>query len=258
MTGSGIEHHDADRRGLDQRLEVGPRALLAAVGARVGDGGGRLRGEQQQHLLVLGGELRPRLLLAEEEVADLHAAMADRRALEGLDDHAVGGESERADIGGHVGHPQRRRKIPQRLEDLHVVRPLHDLPFFLGRQAGDNRVFEPTSAVDGGDDGVTGAGQRAGGFSNLAEDGIDVEARADAQDGGGQRGHPFAQGLDLALRFGDLAQWFLLPDPAREPDRPGLRPRRASLPGARAQTSPPRPGPAIRAKCNQAIAIFTV
>ena len=32
-----IEHHDADRGGLDEGLEVGPRAPLGAVGAGVGD-----------------------------------------------------------------------------------------------------------------------------------------------------------------------------------------------------------------------------
>ena len=34
--GADVEHDDADRRGLDQRLEVGPRPLLGAVGARIG------------------------------------------------------------------------------------------------------------------------------------------------------------------------------------------------------------------------------
>ena len=32
VAGANVEHHDADRRGLDQRLEVGAGALLGAVG----------------------------------------------------------------------------------------------------------------------------------------------------------------------------------------------------------------------------------
>ena len=59
-----IEHQDTDRRGLDQGLEVGARPLLVAMGAGVGDGSGRLRGEQHQHLLILGGELGAVLLLS--------------------------------------------------------------------------------------------------------------------------------------------------------------------------------------------------
>ena len=79
-----VEHHDADRRGLDQRLEVGPGAALGAVGARIGDRGRGLRGEEHKDLLVLVGERLAALLLDEIEVADMDAAMAHRRALEGL------------------------------------------------------------------------------------------------------------------------------------------------------------------------------
>ena len=47
-----VEHHHPDRRGLDQRLEIGPRAALVTVRAGVGDGGARLGGEQHENLLV--------------------------------------------------------------------------------------------------------------------------------------------------------------------------------------------------------------
>ena len=59
VAGADVEHHDADRRGLDQRLEVGPRPLLGAVGPRIGDRDRGLRGEQYQDLLVLVGEGLP-------------------------------------------------------------------------------------------------------------------------------------------------------------------------------------------------------
>ena len=45
----------------------------SAVGAGVGDRGGRLRGEQHQDLFVLAGELPAALLVAEEEVPDVGA-----------------------------------------------------------------------------------------------------------------------------------------------------------------------------------------
>ena len=48
----------------------GPRPLLVPVRAGVGDGGGRLRGEQQQDFFVFLREIPSPLLVAEEEVAD--------------------------------------------------------------------------------------------------------------------------------------------------------------------------------------------
>ena len=81
--GLRVEHQHADRRGLDQRLEIGPRAALVSVGARIGDRQGGLRGEQGQHLLVLVRERLAVRLVGEEEAADLGIAVAHRRALEG-------------------------------------------------------------------------------------------------------------------------------------------------------------------------------
>ena len=92
--GGRVEHDDRDRRGVDQRLEVGAGAPLVTVGARMGNRRGRLRGEQQQDLLVPVREGRPAFLLHEVEIADMHPAMAQRRALEGLRRQDVGREAE--------------------------------------------------------------------------------------------------------------------------------------------------------------------
>ena len=67
----------ADRRGLDQRLQVGARPPLVAVRAGVDDGRSSLRCEQQQHLLVLVRELPAIFLPAEEETAGLGAGSPD-------------------------------------------------------------------------------------------------------------------------------------------------------------------------------------
>ena len=73
LAGGGVEHHDADRRGLDERREVGPRPLDIAVRARVGHGRRRLRGEQHQDLLVLPRERLAVVLVTEKEVAEMLA-----------------------------------------------------------------------------------------------------------------------------------------------------------------------------------------
>ena len=82
--GRGIEDHHADRRGLDQGLQVRPGPLLGPMGARIADRGRGLRGEQHQHFLVLLGEHGPAFLLAEKKVPHMDAAMAHRGGLQGL------------------------------------------------------------------------------------------------------------------------------------------------------------------------------
>ena len=94
-------------------LEAGAGPALVAAGARAGHGARRQGGEQPQHLLVLAGELFPTLLLDEIGVGGMHAAMAHRRALEGPLRLALGGEAERAYMGGDVGEAQRSAKVAE-------------------------------------------------------------------------------------------------------------------------------------------------
>ena len=61
--GPGVEHHDAHRRGVDQRLKVGPGPLLLPVPPRIGDGHSRMGREHRQGLLVILRELPSALLV---------------------------------------------------------------------------------------------------------------------------------------------------------------------------------------------------
>ena len=97
------------------------------MGARVGDGGGGLRGEEHQHLLVVVSELGRALLLGEEEVAHVHAAMTHRGTEEGLRAHEVGGEAERADAGREVGEAHRPRQVAEMREEPRTVGPSCEL-----------------------------------------------------------------------------------------------------------------------------------
>ena len=227
--GPGIEHHHADRRSLDQGLEVGPRLTLVAMRARVGDRRRRLAGEQEQDLLVLVGELGRALLLGEEEIADMDAAVAHRRAQEGLGAHQVRGEAERADEGREVGQPDRSGQVAEVREQLRPVSPLDELVLLVGREARGDELAHLAPLVDGGDDAVARDGQRAGAVGRLLQHGGDVEARAHAQHRRAERGDPLAQHLDLAPRFAVLVQEFLLRTRPGDGPRPGRGTRRGMV-----------------------------
>ena len=188
VAGPAVEHDDADRRGLDQRLEVGAGAPLGAVGPRVGDGGRGLRGEQHQDLLVLVGERRPARLLDQIEVADMDAAMAHRHALEGLRRQPVRGEAERAHIGRDVGDPKRSLQVTEVLEEPRPVGPLRQPPVLLLGEARGDEVPGRPRLVDGGDGAEARAGQRPGALHHFGEHGLEVEAGAAAQARRAQRG----------------------------------------------------------------------
>ena len=181
IAASRVEHHHPDRRGLDERFQVGPRAALVAVRARIGDGDGGLGCEQHQHLLVLVGELFPARLLAEEEVPDVEAAVAHRRALEGAAGDEPGRKPERGDVLAEVGEAKRPVEATQMREQAHRVGPGRHLPRLLGGEARDDVPLRHARLVDGGDDAVARAGERAGALHHLAQHGVEVEARADAQ-----------------------------------------------------------------------------
>ena len=193
-----VEDGDPHGAGLDEGLEVGAGPLLALVGARVGDRRRRLGGEQHQDLLVLAGELLVTLLVAEEEVADVQAPVAHRGPLEGGRRDAVGGEAEGTDVGANVPQPNRRRQVAEVLEEPRPVGPLGEPAVLLGRQAGRDHVAGLPAVVDGRDQPVAGTGQGAGGIDDLLQDGVEVEAGADAQHGRAQPGVPVAQRLVLA------------------------------------------------------------
>ena len=74
-----------------------------------------------------------------------------------------------------------------------------------------------THVVDGRDHAVAGAGQRAGAVHDLVQDGVEVEARADALDSSVQRGEAVPQRLVLLPQFVRTLQWPALAGPGATP-----------------------------------------
>ena len=195
--GPGLEDHDADRRGVDQGLEVGAGPLLVAVRAGVGDGHRRLRREQGQDLLVLAGELPPAFLPGEVEVADTLAAVGQRHAHEGLRGKQIRGDAEVANAPAHVRRPHRGGEVAQVCDQPRPVHPFRHAPVLVLGDAGAHEVPDPPRRVDGRDDPVAGGGEGAGALDDLVQDGGEVEGLVDAQARRAQAGHPLAQRLVL-------------------------------------------------------------
>ena len=116
MAGAGIEHRHADRRGLDERLEVGPRPLEIAVRARVHDRRRRLRREKHQDLLVLARERLAVLLVAEKEVAEMLAQVVHRGPMQRPRRPGRRREAERVEVAGQIRHPERLRLVAKVFE----------------------------------------------------------------------------------------------------------------------------------------------
>ena len=195
-----------------QAQELRPRALeVGAVRAgrrapRVGDGRGRLRRQQHQDLLVLVRELFPALLVAQENGAEVLAAIAHGGDLQGRAGEGFGGEAERADPRAEVRQPERGFQVAQVLEEARSAGPLLQPAKLFGRKAGGQEVVEPPVLVHGGDGAVAGGGERARGLDHLVEDRFHIEARADAQDGRVEVRSARAQRFDFPLECLDARQ----------------------------------------------------
>ena len=213
-------------------MTPGSGALLVPVGAGVGDGCRRLRGEQYEDLLVLLGEPAIAFLFAEKKCADMHAAMAHRRRLQGPREGELVREAERVHVAGQIVQAQRSREIAQMYEKLRSVRPVHQAAQLVRGEAGGDQVADLARLVDGRDQAVAGAGQRPGAVRDLLQDGGLVETRADPQDGRAQLGNAparrrrFQRGLVEVIHApilpGSFAQVYRtargppLADPARD------------------------------------------
>ena len=95
--------------------------------------------------------------------------------------HDVPGHAQRTHEGGEVGDPERPRQVAELLEELHAAGPLrHPAVVVLGQARGDE--FPGRSRlVDGDDAAVARAGELAGAVGHFLQDGLQVEAGADAQ-----------------------------------------------------------------------------
>ena len=175
-TGGGVEHHDADGRGLDQRLQIGTGAPLVAVGEGVGDGRSRLLREQHHHGLVPVRE--PALLLPKVEAAHGCAPVTHRRPHQGPAGDRDRRAAERAGVVCKVRESSRRRE--QAFKDPEPVGPRGQRLVFLRRDAGGDEVEGAVRNGWGVDRAVAGTGERAGTVGGLAKHVVEVEARADA------------------------------------------------------------------------------
>ena len=201
-----VEHQHADRRGLDQRLEVRARPLLVAVEPGVGDRAGRGRGEGREALLRILGESLPLRAREEADRGEMGAAVAQRQREQGLGRQHVRADAERAERGSRLGRPQHARTVAQVRVEPRPVRPLGHAPLRCLVEAGARDVDGPSGGVHSRDEAPVGAAERAGAGDDLAQHRGELKVLADARE----------HRLEV-LRFGEAAH-----RPVRAARWPGL------------------------------------
>ena len=201
--GTGVEDRHAHRGGFDQRLQAGPGPPFLPVPSGVGDGQGRLGGEQRQGLLVLRGELLPALLLGQEDAAHPLAQVQHRGRQEG--DPGAHRQRRRhlgqtlvPQVAQQVGDPQGAGELAQVPEVLRPARYRpHPFRLVLGHARGEE-VPGVAGLVVQGDDAVAGAGEGAGGVQDALQHRVEVQGLVDAQAGLAEQGQALPQGPVLA------------------------------------------------------------
>ena len=169
--------------------------------------------------------------------------MAHLRTEHGLRRDHVLGKAERPEVAGHVSQSHRSRKVPEVLEQLRPVGPVQHLLVFLGSDPRGGEFLGLSRLVDGRDRAVAGAGQRAGALDDLVQDGVDVEAGADASTA--------VPSVEMRWRSASISRrrssGWCNGSPSAGPQRNAARPRTAKLDkrnarvrSARADDSRPR------------------
>ena len=204
----------------------------------VGDRRSRLGREHRQDLFVLARELQLSLLPGQIEIADMRAAVPNRRSHESPHRHEVVRKAERPDVGGQVPEPERFREPAEVFEELRPLGQVHQPLVLFRSQAGGDEVLELSRLIKGRDPAVAGTGQRAGALHNFMQNGIDIEALADAQTGLAQPGEALSQRLDL---YSQLDAWLQFPTLAGLDEQQELVEQRGPLVMAQGRNGRGRP-----------------
>ena len=196
--GGGVEDHHPHRGGVHQGLQVRPQPLFLPVPVGVGDGQGRLGGEQPQRLLVLRGELCLPFLLRQVDAAHPLAPVHQWEGQEGhpgahFHGRAHFGQAQGAQVFQQVRHPQGAVKLGQVAEVLGPARAGPQPRRLLrGHARGEEVAGNPGGVVEG-DDAVAGGGEGAGRVQDALEHGLHVQVLGDAQAGLAEQRQPLPQ-----------------------------------------------------------------
>ena len=178
VAGRGIEDHHADRRGLDQGMEVGPRAFGLAVPGDIVGGSCRAQGDlSQERLVVLG---KRRRLVGEKQVSGVGAAVTNRHSQKGPGESPLRCQAKGVCVGSHVREPQRSANLVEMFEEVRTAGPRRESGALLFREArGHEPMRLPASPQGRG--AIAGAGQRARLLQRLCEQDIEAGTLAGAR-----------------------------------------------------------------------------
>ena len=157
-------------------------------------------------LFVLFCECRVAFLFAEVEVADLYVPVVHRSRLEDGRPPSVCGEAHHLQVARQIRHPQWPGQVSKVIMEPWSVRPFEHSPELVWRKTGGDEVLNLAHVVRGRDHAVVGARKRAGALHDLLQDGVEVQARAYAQNRCSQPGDALLERLVSAPEFVDPVQ----------------------------------------------------
>ena len=174
-----------------------PGPVFVAVSAGVGDGHSRLGGEHGKDCFVFRRELPAALFLGQIDIAQTLIQITDRGSQEGLHRRVALGKADRPGVAGYIRHSKRFLYLVQVLEESQTLGQVPEHRAFLGGDAGGEEGFYAPGVVEGHQRAIAGLSQRTGAVYDPLQDGVEVEALADAEAGLAQPGETVSQPLIL-------------------------------------------------------------
>ena len=144
---------------------------------------------------VIRRKLPAALLLGQVDVAEALALMKDRGPQEGSHRRVALRKADRPGVAGDIRQSQRSLDLVQVLEEPQALGQVPErLAFFGGDAGGDEGLYAP-GVVKGHQRAIAGPGQRTGAVYDPLQNGVEVEAPADAKAGLAQPGEAVPQRL---------------------------------------------------------------
>ena len=170
----------------------------------------RVEGEHLDQALVTLAEWAPALLVGQVEVADRGTAGPDRHTEKGVHRRVVRGEAGSRRVAGNVRDPVRLPFADDEPKQAATTREWSDRGALRGREPAGDEPFDPTTAVDDAQGGISRVDQLPDTVDDQLQDAVEIQFaddRARCTDEGVDRRLEGRIGVDRLARRG---RWIVI------------------------------------------------